>query len=149
MMGFVKTTDGSGDGVVPARVILSNGEIQVGDAITQGIQLPAQSLYSKLSDRELNGTVVTNLNNRHGIVQFDVCFIDKGVMDGVEVGDSFWVMDPGKDVRGYGKKRDVSIPDRKIGSLVVLFTGKNTSTALVTESEGPFYAGAPVKTWTK
>jgi hypothetical protein len=144
LMGIVKTTGPTKSGIVPARVIISNNAIEAGDMVTKGVMLPMGSFYSKTSSRDLKGTVVANLNDTKGITQYDVCFIDRGLADGVEVGDSFWVMNPGKKVRGYGKEGKITLPDTKVGKLVVLFTDKNSSTTLVTESDTAFPVGASV-----
>jgi len=148
LMGFVKTTGPSESGVVPARVLLSNDGIQAGDLVTQGVMLPQSAFYSKPTSREIKGCIVTSLNNTDSISQYDVCFIDRGVTDGVEVGDSFWVMKPGKKVKGHNGRK-VTLPASKIGTLVVLFTEKNSSTALVTQSDPTFQVGAPVASWTE
>jgi hypothetical protein len=149
LIGFVKTSEVSSSGIVPARILMSSSGIQAGDLVTKSIQVPKHSFYSKPSARDLRGCIVTGLKNNDVIAQYDVCFIDKGLLDGVEVGDSFWAMDPGKNVPGYGEDRSVRLPDNKIGTLVVLFAEKNSSTVLVTESDLPLGVGTPVKSWTE
>jgi hypothetical protein len=149
LMGFVKTSGLSSSGIVPARILMSSDGMQAGDLVTKNIEVPKQAFYSKPSARDLRGFIVTGLKNNEAISQYDVCFIDKGLIDGVEVGDSFWAMDPGKNVPGYGQDRSVRLPDKKIGTLVVLFAEKNSSTALVTESDLPLGVGTPVRSWTE
>jgi len=149
LMGYVETTGPQNEGMVPARVLLSNNGLQAGDMVTQGMRLPPSGFFSKPALRSLQGCIVASLNNTIGIAQYDVCFIDRGLADGVEVGDSFWIMNPGSMVKSHGEQRKVKTPDMKIGTLVVLSAEKHVSTALVTESDAPFDVGASVSSWTE
>jgi len=149
LMGFAKTTGEPESGVVPARVLFSNGGIERGDLVTEAALLPVPALLSKPASRAIEGCVVASVGDTDGISQYDVCFIDKGLADGVEVGDSFWVMRPSEEVKAIEHAGKVTLPEDRIGMLVVLLTEKNSSTVLVTNTETTFSPGYPVASKTE
>ncbi len=149
LVGYVETAGPPEAGVVPARVLNSNMGIEAGDRVVRGAMFPAGGFYSKPALRDLDGSIVASLRDTTAIAQHDVCFVDRGVADGVEVGDSFWVIRPGREVKGFGDRRKVRTADARIGSLVILHAEKQISTALVTKSDAPFLVGSPVRSWTE
>jgi len=149
LIGYVETIGPRESGVVLARVDVANTAVLSGDMLAQGVLFPSGGVLSKPTLRSLEGFIVANLRDTQAIAQYDVCFIDRGVADGVEAGDSFRVFEPGREVRGYGEQQRVRTPDTRVGNLVVLFADKHISTALVTESAGPFQVGFPVRSWTE
>lgn len=147
MMGSAQVLSGDGSQVARARIVDSRGAIKPGDLLYVG-GAPQKEVYSKRASRDLEGRVVAGLRVAHNIAQHDVCFIDKGILDGVEVGDTFWVQEQGRKVKKFGERGKVRLPDRKVALLVVIHAEKTASTALVTDSREPFDIGVSVKSWT-
>lgn len=147
-LGSVEMVGHSDTGIVRARILASRDAIRAGDLLHSGSP-PPQTVISKRAVRNVQGSVVAGLRVSDKLVQHDLCFLDKGVLDGVEVGDSFWVLDEGKEVKGFDEAGRVRIPETKVALLVVVHAEKTTSTAVVTESQHPFSVGASVKAWTE
>ncbi len=148
MMGSVETLSQMDGQTARAKVLSSQGTIQAGDLLYAGTE-PQKAVYSKLAKREMDGNIVAGLRTSERISQHDVCFIDRGILDGVEVGDTFWVLEMGRKVKTYGEGGKIRLPETKIALLVVIHAEKTASTALVTESRKAFTVGAPVKSWTE
>ena len=165
VLGYAKVLDpGDTTGITTARLVNSNDPIQIGDFLRKHEMPSENAFYSKPSEQVMNGYVIANVQDPLEMGQHDICVIDKGSQDGVEVGDTFWILEPGKLVKGFGRKarhsghsvdgsekvtwkargKKVHLPPKKIGQLVVIRTEKVASTALVTESDTAFQAGAPV-----
>lgn len=148
MMGSVEVVSRTDTSAARAKVLTSQGTIEAGDLLYAGAT-PEEEVYSKRAKRKLEGNIVAGLRPKDTITQHEVCFIDKGVLDGVEVGDSFWVLEKGRQVKGYGEGGKATIPDTRVALLVVIHAEKTASTALVTDSRKEFPVGAPVKSWTE
>lgn len=147
MLGSVEVVGNPGAGIARARILDSRDAIKAGDILYTGSP-PPQSITSKRAGRQIGGTVVAGLRVSESLTQHDFCFIDKGVLDGVELGDSFWVLEKGRKVRQFGDQGCIRLPDSRVALLVVVHAEKNTSTALVTESQNVFPVGARVQAWT-
>ncbi len=81
--------------------------------------------------------------------EYDVVFIDKGVEEGVQVGDTFWVLEPVRKVKNPSGVGKVTLPDTRVAVVVVIHAEKETSTALVTNSQCVFSAGDRVRARTE
>ena len=148
MMGSARILSQDGSQVARARIVDSRGAIKTGDFLVAGLA-PQKAVYSKRASRDMQGSVIAGLRFADNIAQHDICFIDKGILDGVEVGDTFWVMEPGKKVKKFGERGKLRLPEKKIALLVVIHAEKTASTALVADSKKTFDIGVPVKSRTE
>jgi hypothetical protein len=146
MVGSAEVIGTSGSQVARARILDSRDTVEPGDILHSGSP-PPEEVYSKRANTRIKGNVVASLRLCEEIAQHDICFIDKGVLDGVEVGDSYWVYQRGRSVRGFGEAGDLDLPDTRVALLVVVHAEKTASTALVVEGRSTFSVGAPVESW--
>ena len=148
ILGYAKVTAEPQDFIARARILASDDSIESGDIVRKGAP-PPKEVISNPSKRDLEGWIVAGLRSDYLFSEYDVCFIDKGVEEGVEVGDTFWVLEPArqvKDPRGPGK---VALPDSRTAVLVVIHAEKKASTALVTNSLAGLEAGYRVRSRTQ
>ncbi len=143
ILGLVEVTEASNFPIVSARIGASRDTMKVGDMLYKGFPLPGE-VYCKKTSQDLDGTVIAAPRTTSEIAEMDVCFIDKGLLHGVEVGDSFWVMEKGEKVKRIDKKGMIALPDTRIALLVVIHTEKNTSTVLVADSRSSFDVGSSI-----
>ncbi len=62
---------------------------------------------------------------------------------------AFWVMEPIREVKNPSGKGTITLPDTRLAVLVIIHAEKETSTALVTNSQGAFSAGDRVRARTE
>ncbi len=144
ILGYAKVTNQTTPQIARAKVLASQDVIEVGDILREGTT-PPKEVYSKNAKRDIQGRVVATLNDVEMIAQHEVCFIDKGIVDGVEMGDTFWVMKRGRKVKKQKKWGSVRLPDTRQAMLVVVHAEKETATTLVAESRGVFHAGSSIQ----
>ncbi len=140
IVGYTRVVSDAGDEVRRARILASTDAVEVGDLLRRGGP-PPKEVYSRPAARPLDGLVVAGLRTDGLIAQQDVCFLDKGLREGVEVGDTFWVLAPPRKVKRVVGSGRVALPNEKVALLVVIHTEQGSSTALVVESRKVFSAG--------
>ena len=146
IVGHVKLSPMGESEVARALVVSSRDAIEVGDFL-RAASGPTGDVESRRPTKSVDGYVLTSVKDVEEIAQHDICFLDRGQAEGVEVGDMFWVM---KAVGESGRKARSprpDIPPIRVALLVVIHTEGSTSTAVVTQSRDAFSAGAPVVTW--
>ncbi len=148
ILGYARVMGQPQDGVARGIIIISQYAVEAGDLIRKGAP-PPKEIYSNPSKRELDGWVVAGLRTDDLLSEFDVVFIDKGVEEGVEVGDTFWVLEPVRKVKNPSGSGKVTLPDTRLALVVVIHAEKETCTALVTNSQGVFSAGNRVRARTE
>ncbi len=144
ILGYAKVTNQTTPQIARATVLASQDIILVGDILREGTT-PPKEIYSKTVKRDIQGRVLTALNKVDLIAQHEVCFIDKGIVDGVENGDTFWVMKRGRKVEKQKKWGKVRLPETRQAMLVVVHAEKETATTYVAESRGVFEAGSSIQ----
>ncbi|MEW6441473.1 MAG: LysM domain-containing protein [bacterium] len=148
IMGAVQVEEHVGDRLARARILGSQEPIEVGDLVREGELLPRE-VASKRAVREVSGMIVSALGKEQEIAQHQVCFIDRGIQDGVETGDEFWVFQSRGEVPGIEPGEKVRIPDEKAGVVVVLAAEQKASTVLVVASRSSLSVGDAVKARTE
>ena len=88
-------------------------------------------LETRVPDGNLEGTIISKLENVTLSSDLDIVFLDRGSSDGVRQGDSFYITDQ-RDP--YYVEEDTSLPPSVIGRVVVLRVSENSSTAVITDS---------------
>ncbi|MCB1152499.1 MAG: LysM peptidoglycan-binding domain-containing protein [Deltaproteobacteria bacterium] len=129
VLGEVETVDittlKNGKVVYTGDIIDSYAEIEVGDRLFKLPRNPVTVTLNK-TNLDLKGYVVAFEKDRVLYAQNNVVFIDLGLKDGVEVGNSFSIWRPSKNER--------RLPDYLVGNLIVTRVEASTSTAVVTNS---------------
>jgi hypothetical protein len=148
ILGYALAVGKAQDGVARAMIMISQDAVEAGDIIRKGGP-PPKEIYSNPSKRELEGCVVAGLRTDELLSEYDVVFMDKGVEEGVQVGDTFWVLEPVRKVKNPSGPGKVTLPDTRLAVVVVIHAEKETSTALVTNAQGVFSAGDRVRARTE
>lgn len=119
---------------------------EVGDLVTPYLKRPAE-FEIKESVPGLEGKLIATEDHHNMIAQDHTAFIDKGKMDGVEVGQyySIYTQETNRVVRN-GREKVLELPPQKLGSVLVLHTEENNATALVVQSETGIDAWTPIRT---
>ncbi len=148
ILGTVEIDEVGPDRLARGRIVGSQDAIEVGDWIRKGDILPKE-IASRPAARDVTGTIVATLGNENEVAQHQVCFIDRGIQDGIEPGDEFWVFQDGKTVKGFPDGSEVTLPARKVGTLVVVQAESRASTAVIAQSSSPLLVGDRVKSKTE
>jgi hypothetical protein len=119
---------------------------EIGDLVTPYLKRPAE-FEIKESVPGLEGKLIATEDHHRLIAQDRTAFIDKGEMDGVEVGQFYTIYVQEKNrVASNGREKTVQLPPQKLGSVLVLHTEETTATALVVKSETGIDAWTPIRT---
>ena len=83
---------------------------------------------------KLQGTIIEHLSQRHMMnIDRETLFIDKGEADGVEVGDTFYVIRQ-RDAYFRNAKHDPELPPSVVGRILVIKVDNQSSVAVITDS---------------
>jgi LysM domain len=127
-----------------ADVIRSFREIETGSYLMP-YRDRRHEVTLKASNRELSGMIIDTQSGSRTIAAGDIVFLDLGSSQGVEVGNMLYV---GREVevdklQFHGHVE--TLPVEVTGALVVVETGRNTSTALVVKGIDAIYRGDRVE----
>lgn len=139
------------EGVYQARIEKYYRELNVGDMVLP--YEPISHCVQPISlDEPLVGNIVAAQDQRTLVATNRVVFLDHGFNDGVRRGNIFEVVrthlvrDPEKSDMDYiSKPRSVILPDIPIGTIMVLESRPDTSTAVVISADEEFLIGNYVK----
>ncbi|UCB48128.1 MAG: LysM peptidoglycan-binding domain-containing protein [Deltaproteobacteria bacterium] len=140
------------EGVYKARIEEYYRELNVGDLVLP--YEPISQCVQPISlDEPLVGNIVAAQDQRTLVASNRVVYLDHGFNDGVRRGNIFQavrthiVRDPvkGKTTDFITKPRSVILPDIPIGTIMVLESRPNTSTAVVISANEEFLIGTYVK----
>ena len=139
------------EGVYKARIEKYFRELNVGDPILPYEPI-SQCVQPVSLDKTLVGNIVAAQDERTLVASNRVVYLDHGFNDGVRRGNIFEVVrtnivrDPEKGgVDFLIKPRSIILPDIPIGTIMVLESRPNTSTAVVISSNEEFLIGTYVK----
>jgi LysM repeat protein len=142
LQGELETVDATtlpnGKIIYTGKVIDSTNEITLGDKL---IAMPRDAVRIELrpTELELNGTIVQGPTDDDMMIGTDkTAFIDLGLKHGLKVGNSFSVWRESRD--------EATLPDFKVGNVIVTRVGNKVSTVLVTNTLRPLYVGDTVVT---
>lgn len=125
--------------VFKAKILESYVDIRVDDLVIP--YEPVSPCVKPLPiDREVLANIVAVKNQMKIIGQYSVVYIDQGFDDGIRRGDLFKVIEPRPSAGG-----GVDLPDRVIGTIMVLESRQKTAAALVLTSKHEFPKGAYIK----
>ena len=103
----------------------------------------------KMSSRNLKGYIVESYSGTQGIAAGDIVYTDLGSAQGAVPGNMLYIV---RDVtldKSLTMGRVERLPQELLGALVILETGKRTSTALVIKSIDVIYKGDKLISQTK
>lgn len=103
----------------------------------------------KNTANDLKGYVVESYSGGSIIAAGDVVYIDLGSSQGAEAGNLLYIVREVTIDQRYVEGRVDKLPQELLGALVILETGKKTSTALVVKSIDTIYKGARIVSQTK
>lgn len=119
-----------------AQIINSYDYITMGDRLDsyseiEVTQIPKDRVSSPTG---INGYIIESLDRKVANAQWDIVYLDKGLKDGLNLGDRFKVVLSGDKgvVPSTGKK--IRLPDEVIGEVQIVTVKENTSTALIIKS---------------
>jgi hypothetical protein len=125
--------------VYKARILESYVDIYVDDLLLP--YEPVSPCVKPLPiDREVLGNIVAVQHDMQIVGQYSVVYIDQGFNEGIRRGDLFKVIEPRPS-----PGRNVDLPDRVLGAIMVLDSRPETASALVLSSKHEFPNGAYIK----
>ena len=124
-----------------AIIIKTNQEITPGSYLLPARNDKRREISLKMSSKDMKGYIVDSYSGISILSTGDIVYIDLGSAHGAEPGNMLYVVRDvtidGSSITGYTEK----LPQELLGALVILETGKKTSTALVVKSIDAIYRG--------
>jgi LysM repeat protein len=148
-----------GDRIIPlGELQLSEVEAKVSKAIiTKSFQeisagaflLPYRERKVKVAlraaDRDLTGYIVETQTGNTALAVGDAVYLDLGSAHGVQAGNLMYIVRDVKPDQRYALAKIEKLPVEVVGALVVVDTGRNTSTAIIVKSVETVYRGDRVE----
>ncbi|MEN8184031.1 MAG: hypothetical protein ABFS46_16005, partial [Myxococcota bacterium] len=132
VLGWAQVTE-VGEETSTAKIRQSFEEMRRGDRVLPREKLDP-SLRVRQSRRAVEGRILFTPSLRTQMAQADVVYLDRGVLDGLEVGNPLEVYRPGKPTPDGVRREAVQTPDWVLAKLLVVATRENSAVALVIES---------------
>jgi outer membrane biosynthesis protein TonB len=111
--------------VLTARITISFDEIELGNMLSPFVEPTPIYQSAQKKAKDISGYILEVTDRRSINAQSDVVYLDKGIADGVEPGDSFLV---------YEQPYKKGFPRKMIGETQVFLVKEHTSTAIVKKS---------------
>ncbi|MEI7817161.1 MAG: LysM peptidoglycan-binding domain-containing protein [Desulfuromonadales bacterium] len=132
-----------------AIITASSREVSPGSYLRPYKEIRRREIALKSTASDLKGYILESYSGISVIAAGDVVYIDLGSSQGAEVGNMLYIIrDVAIDQR-YVQGRVDKLPQELLGALVILETGKKTSTALVVKSIETIYKGDRLVSQTK
>jgi len=123
----------SSKNVATARITQSYSEIERGDLVRPWND-PVRDIRPRRNKVSLQGYVVARMGDNDIITEQQIVYLDKGVSHGIEEGNRLFVIRKlDYEPNSHSLDKD-DLPFEKIGELVVLSAGHQTSVAMVSTS---------------
>jgi len=116
-----------------AEIKLSVTDIRVGDKIIE--RPPTISKISRQPGPDVEGSVSFLPHNRTMMASADYVYLNRGTLDGLEIGSPLVVYRPGYAAYDSLRGGDVRVEDRIVADLIVVRVRDESSVALVRHSE--------------
>ncbi len=146
-LGQIEVTSQSA-GVAKGRIIRSFEEISRGDRLK-----PARDINTRIIPdypaRAVNGHVLYIRNDAAEAGQHQIVGISLGSKDGMKAGTVLSVHKVGRIINDTISHEAITLPQERIGELMVLVPQQDASIALVTKSTGPINLGDSVRNQAK
>ncbi len=134
-----------------SRAIITSSfrEISPGAFLLPYRERQRREIPLKNSTINLKGYILDTTNGISIIGAGDVVYVDLGTSQGVEAGNLLYIVRDVKIDQRYVEGRIDRLPSELLGALVILETGKKTSTALVVKSIDTIFKGDRIINQTK
>jgi hypothetical protein len=128
------------DRVVTAKITKSYRSVNQGDLI-----IPSQPLLPETMPlrnlKKIEGNVLLSLEGEENISEALFIFIDRGIKEGVILGDLFSIYQLEYFSQESLKDKNLTLPLAKVGEAMIISVQEETSTALVTHSSKAIHVG--------
>lgn len=116
------------------------GEIIRGNIL---LAIPEQetTIALQCAQQPLDGYIIASHPEKLAFSQHDICYIDKGMDDGLVVGNMLTIVRPRNASDLALQDRDIILPDTLLGRALVIKTDRAVSAALILKSSEPIYRG--------
>jgi hypothetical protein len=116
------------------------GEITRGTIL---LAIPEQQTTIALqrAEQPLDGTIIAAHPEKLTFAQHDICYIDKGLDDGLAVGNMLTIVRPRDASELALQDRNIILPDTLLGRALVIKTDRAISAALILKSSEPIHRG--------
>lgn len=132
-----------------AIITRSTREISPGAYLLPYKDKGRREIALKSSGTDLKGYIIESFKGVSIIAAGDVVYIDLGASQGAEVGNMLYIVRDVTIDQRYVEGRIDKLPQELLGALVILETGKKSSTALVVKSIDTIYKGDRIVSQTK
>jgi hypothetical protein len=99
----------------------------------------------RAGDRDLVGYIVETQTGNTALAVGDVVYLDLGAAHGLKAGNLLYIVRDVKPDQRYAQARIEKLPVEVLGALVVVDTGRDTSTAFIVKSVDTVYRGDRVE----
>jgi len=123
-----------------ASIRMSTGDVENGDRLIPREPLP-EEIPLQASPDSVEGKISYFPDDRELMGFADFVFLNRGTLDGVEVGSPLEVYRPGRTAQEPARHDVVDIPDRVIAELVVVRAAEEASVAYVRGSDTELMMG--------
>ena len=134
-----------------SRAIITNSfrEISPGAYLQPYNESRRRELALTNTSTDLRGYIIESISGISIIAAGDIVYIDLGSSQGAAVGNLLYIVRDITIDQRYVEGRIDNLPQEVLGALVILDTGKKTSTALVVKSIDALYRGDRIVSQTK
>jgi len=132
-----------------AIITKSTREISPGAYLYPYQESRRREIALKNNSKDLKGYIIESRSGIGLIAAGDVAYIDLGSSQGAEVGNMLYIVRDVTIDQRYVEGRIDNLPQELLGALVILETGKKTSTVLVVKSIDTIYNGDRIVSQTK
>jgi hypothetical protein len=144
MCGLVEILQREPDYAI-AKVLKSYRPIVLGDKLMP-YEKRSQRISIQKSQTGIDGSILLSEEHLNMFAQFQVVFIDRGRMHGIQPGQIYSIYYRDENNFGTPSSPKYIVTPVDYGELIVLHVEDNTATVLITDSEKEFFAGTPVRT---
>jgi LysM domain len=131
-LGWVKVEETSPETSL-ARIHMSTGEIEEGDRVLPREPMP-QQIEVKPTPEGIEGKITFFPGRRVLMGMQDFVYLNRGTLDGLEVGSPLEVYRAGYPAREETRDENVAVPPRVIAKMLVVRTEEQTAVAMVTST---------------
>jgi hypothetical protein len=145
LLGIVEIIQTTPD-VAVGKVDKTFRAIALDDLVTPYLKRP-NIIEIKDSVPGLEGKLISTEDHHNLISEYRTAFIDKGEIDGIEIGQYYTIFDQRKNrVIAKGREKTIQLPPQKMGSVFVLHTEENNATVLIVQSDPGIEDWTPIGT---
>lgn len=122
-------------------------EVRRGDLVLPEYQAELPTMFYPTAKNEVlaGGKIIRVLDSISRAASHSVVTLDRGMLEGAKLGQVFSISQRGEIVKDPKTKKNVELPDQKIGHLMVFKTFDHVSYAYVLDSTLPIKVGSTIQ----